>query len=102
MMAGIRGADTRPERAVRSALHRRGFRYRLHARNVPGKPDMVFPAYHAAVFIHGCFWHGHDCRFFRLPDTRREFWERKIGGNRERDLKVRSLLADAGWRQFIV
>jgi DNA mismatch endonuclease (patch repair protein) len=63
---------------------------------------MVFPAYHAAVFIHGCFWHGHDCRFFRLPDTRREFWERKIGGNRERDLKVRSLLADAGWRQFIV
>jgi DNA mismatch endonuclease (patch repair protein) len=102
MMAGIRGADTRPEIAVRKALHRRGLRYRLHPRDVPGRPDLVLPAHRAAVFVHGCFWHGHDCKYFRLPGTRPEFWRAKIARNRARDLDVRALLADSGWRQFVV
>lgn len=102
MMAGIRGRNTRPEIAVRSALHRKGFRFRLHSSRIPGKPDLVLQAYRCAVFVHGCFWHGHDCRFFRLPETRRDFWKAKIEGNRARDAKVRLLLADAGWRQLVI
>ncbi len=74
MMAGIRSTNTRPELAIRKALHAAGFRYRLHPRDVPGKPTWRLPRYRAAVFVHGCFWHGHDCPLFRLPDTRREFW----------------------------
>jgi DNA mismatch endonuclease, patch repair protein len=101
-MAGIRSANTRPELAIRKAVHRRGLRYRLHAKNVSGRPDFVFPARKAAIFVHGCFWHGHDCRFFRLPGTRREFWKTKLLGNRVRDLKVRALLAEAGWRQLVI
>ncbi len=102
MMSGIRSKDTRPEIALRKALHRLGFRYRLHSPAVPGKPDMIFPAYHAAVFVHGCFWHGHDCAFFKAPQTRREFWLKKIARNRARDVLVRNLVAAAGWRQLIV
>lgn len=102
MMAGIRGSNTRPELAVRAALHKKGFRYRLHSSRVPGKPDLVLPAYNCAVFIHGCFWHGHDCRFFRLPDTRRNFWKAKFERNRARDAKVRKLLSKAGWRQLVI
>ena len=82
MMAGIRSTNTRPELAIRKALHAAGFRYRLHPRDVPGKPDMAFARYRAAVFVNGCFWHGHDCPLFRLPDTRREFWSAKIERNR--------------------
>ena len=67
MMAGIRSTNTRPEVTIRKALHAKGFRYRLHLRNVPGKPDMAFPRYRAALFVNGCFWHGHDCHLFRLP-----------------------------------
>jgi DNA mismatch endonuclease (patch repair protein) len=102
MMAGIRGRNTRPELSIRKALHRAGLRYRLHSAQVPGRPDVVFPSRKAAVFIHGCFWHGHDCRFFRLPGTRREFWEAKINRNRDRDALVSAQLADAGWRQLVV
>jgi len=102
MMAGIRDRNTGPELAIRSALHRKGFRYRLHSPRVPGKPDLVFPTHHAAVFVHGCFWHGHDCRFFRLPATRQQFWREKIERNRARDAQVRELLAAAGWRQMVV
>ena len=102
MMAGIRGRNTRPELAVRSILHRRGFRYGLHSSRVPGKPDMLLPAHNAAVFVHGCFWHGHDCRFFRLPETRPEFWKDKIDSNRKRDLVVKNLLSEMGWRQLII
>jgi DNA mismatch endonuclease (patch repair protein) len=102
MMAGIRSTNTRPEMAIRKALHRRGFRYRLHAAGVPGRPDMVFPRYRAAVFVNGCFWHGHDCRFFRLPGTRTEFWRAKIARNRRRDADVAAMLAKAGWRQLTV
>lgn len=102
MMAGIRAKNTRLELAIRKALHRKGFRYRLHSPRVPGMPDIVFPAYKAAVFVHGCFWHGHDCRFFRLPHTRRKFWSAKIARNRQRDAEVAEELKRAGWRRLVV
>jgi DNA mismatch endonuclease (patch repair protein) len=102
MMAGIRSANTRPEITIRKALHAAGFRYRLHPRNVPGKPDMAFMRYRAAVFVNGCFWHGHDCPLFRLPDTRREFWTAKIERNRKRDAEVRRQLQEAGWRTLTI
>lgn len=83
---------------VRCLLHRRGFRFRLHARDLPGHPDIVFPRFHAVVLVHGCFWHGHDCPLFRLPGTRREFWEAKIARNRLNDSRNARALADLGWR----
>lgn len=98
MMAGIRGKNTKPELLVRHSLHAEGFRYRLHAAGLPGKPDMVFPKHRAVVFVHGCFWHGHDCHLFRLPATRTDFWETKIKGNVARDLKAVDALRKAGWR----
>lgn len=98
MMAGIRGKNTQPERTVRRALHALGFRYSLHGKNLPGHPDMVLPAWHTVVLIHGCFWHGHDCRYFKWPTSRAEFWRAKIGGNRARDERVKAALAEAGWR----
>lgn len=97
-MSGIRGKDTKPELLVRKALHAAGFRYRLHERTLPGKPDMVFPKYSAVVFIHGCFWHGHDCHLFRMPSTRTEFWQAKISGNVARDVRATALLRETGWR----
>lgn len=102
MMAGIRGKDTRPEISIRKALHALGFRYRLHPKEVPGRPDLVFPKYRAAVFVNGCFWHGHDCPLYRLPGTRRDFWEAKIARNRARDAEVKNLLQKAGWRQLTI
>lgn len=102
MMSGIRSRNTRPECAIRKALHRAGFRYRLHAAKVPGKPDMVFARYRAAVFVHGCFWHGHDCPAFRLPATRTEFWAAKIAANQKRDAVVAEQLTAAGWRRAVV
>lgn len=99
-MARIRGKDTKPELLVRRALHARGLRYRLHVRALPGRPDMVFPKHRAVILVHGCFWHGHDCSLFRLPGTRREFWEAKIAGNRARDALVLEKLAALGWRVF--
>ena len=98
MMAGIRGKDTQPELAVRSALHARGFRFRLHRRDLPGNPDLVFPKHRAVVFVHGCFWHGHDCHLFRWPKTRPEFWRRKIESNVERDRRRHIELVSSGWR----
>lgn len=97
-MAAIRAKDTKPELLIRRGLHARGFRYRLHVRGLPGKPDLVLPRYRATVFVHGCFWHGHECSLFRWPKTREEFWHEKIGGNRDRDTAVRQRLADTGWR----
>lgn len=102
MMAGIRGKDTQPELLVRRELFRRGLRYRLHARNLPGCPDLVFKKHRAVVFIHGCFWHGHACHLFKTPSTRREFWVTKIGGNRRRDSANVRLLVERGWRVAIV
>ncbi|MHB8422341.1 MAG: very short patch repair endonuclease [Leptospirales bacterium] len=102
MMRGIRSENTKPEIFIRKGLHREGFRYRLHDPKVTGHPDLVFPKYHAVLFIHGCFWHGHDCSLFRYPETRKKFWEEKIRRNRKRDADVRQILTDAGWRIGVV
>lgn len=102
MMAGIRGTNTKPELAIRRGLHAMGLRFRLHAKDVPGRPDLVLPRFRAAVFIHGCFWHGHDCGLFRMPGTRREFWEAKIARNRDRDIEVASALEGIGWRRLTI
>lgn len=101
-MSRIRGRDTAPELLLRKSLHAAGFRYRLHARELPGRPDMVFPRFRAAIFVHGCFWHGHDCPMFKLPGTRQEFWSAKIVGNRQRDQRKASELEAAGWRILTV
>lgn len=98
MMSGIRARDTKPEKLIRSLLHRRGFRFRVNRRDLPGKPDIVFPGRQAVILVHGCFWHGHDCALFRLPGTRTEFWAEKIAGNRNNDARVKQALLDAGWR----
>lgn len=98
MMSGIRGRDTKPELAIRSALHRRGFRFRLHRPDLPGKPDMTFVRYRAVIFTHGCFWHGHGCHLFKWPRTREKFWREKIGSNIERDRLQMAALLDSGWR----
>lgn len=102
MMAGIRGQNTRPELLLRRGLHALGFRFRLHDRALPGRPDLVFPRYRAVLLAHGCFWHGHDCALFRWPATRREFWQAKIEGNRLRDAATLERLAGEGWRCGIV
>lgn len=99
MMAGIRGKGTRPELAVRRALHASGFRFRLHDARLPGRPDIVLPRYHAVVLVHGCFWHRHEgCRLTTVPATRAEFWEEKFAGNVARDARNIALLASTGWR----
>lgn len=98
MMAGIRGIDTKPELAIRSALHRQGFRFRLHRKDLTGRPDLVFSRYRAVMFIHGCFWHGHECHLFRWPRSREDFWREKITTNMERDRRQRADLLDADWR----
>jgi DNA mismatch endonuclease (patch repair protein) len=98
MMSGIRGRNTKPEILIRSLLHRRGFRFRLNARDLAGRPDIVLPRYRAVIFVHGCFWHGHDCHLFKWPQTRPEFWRDKIGRNRANDAKAQAALLEAGWR----
>ena len=102
MMSRIRSENTKPEMLLRKALHKNGFRYRLHDSQIPGKPDLVFQKYHAVLFVNGCFWHGHDCPLFRMPETRNGFWEDKIRKNRERDAVVLKRLEDIGWRMGIV
>ena len=98
MMSGIRAKDTKPEMLIRKMLHGEGFRFRLHVRELPGKPDIVLPRYRAVIFVHGCFWHGHDCPLFKVPATRRDFWLDKINRNRINDLKAVTLLTETGWR----
>lgn len=101
-MSGIRGKNTKPEMLLRRGLHARGLRYRLHAKDLPGSPDMVFPARKAVLFVHGCFWHGHDCHLFRMPASRPDFWRTKIERNREVDLRSVGALRQAGWRVGVV
>jgi DNA mismatch endonuclease (patch repair protein) len=102
MMAGIRGKNTRPELVLRRALHKRGFRYRLHVASLPGKPDMVFPGQHAVIQVNGCFWHCHECHLFKWPSSRVEFWRTKILRNREKDAEASIELVRAGWRVLTV
>lgn len=103
MMAGIRGKNTMPEIAVRKALHHDGFRFRLHSSKLPGRPDIVLPRYHAAVFVNGCFWHGHvGCPYFKVPATRTEFWVEKIATNQNRDRSKREALDTTGWRTAVL
>lgn len=102
MMAGIRARDTQPEMLLRHLLFARGLRYRLHDPKLSGRPDMVFPRYHAVVFVNGCFWHGHECHLFKWPGTNREFWKTKIGRNQERDHVVQKRLTETGWRVLTV
>ncbi len=101
-MAAISGRDTKPELIVRRALHAVGFRFRLHRRDLPGRPDIVFPKYRTVIFVHGCFWHRHDCRYFRWPKTRVEFWRKKIAANVQRDRRNQHCLRDLGWRVEVV
>lgn len=103
MMAGIKGRNTKPELLIRSLLHKKGFRFRLHVKDLPGKPDIVLPKYKSVIFIHGCFWHGHqNCHLFRLPATRTEFWQEKILRNQANDSKAVELLLASSWRVCIV
>jgi DNA mismatch endonuclease (patch repair protein) len=102
MMSSIRSKDTSPELLIRKALFSLGMRYRLHSKELPGKPDLFFPKYRAAVQVHGCFWHGHCCHLFKWPATRPEFWEAKIRGNMERDSRNLQQLEALGYRQLTV
>lgn len=97
-MSGIRGKNTKPELTVRKALHARGFRYRIHCKNLPGNPDLCLPKYRAVIFVHGCFWHGHDCHLFKWPKTRPEFWREKVARNRIVDSVALEKLSAEGWR----
>lgn len=98
-MSRIRDRDTKPEKIVRSLLHRMGYRFRLHRRDLPGSPDIVLPRYHLVVFVHGCFWHRHEgCKYAYVPKSRPEFWKTKFEQNVERDRRVRRELEAEGWR----
>lgn len=104
-MSRVRGKDTKPEMLVRRLLHGMGYRYRLHARDIPGAPDVVFRGRRKAIYVHGCFWHRHpdpDCKLARLPKSRREFWVPKLEGNRRRDLENQQRLIDMGWDYLLV
>jgi len=102
LMARIRGRNTAPELTVRRLLHAMGYRFRLHAGELPGKPDIVFRSRRIAVFVHGCFWHRHDCGLAYFPKTRREFWQRKFEGNVVRDRRTKHELEAAGWHVVVV
>lgn len=102
MMAAVRGKDTAPERAVRSALFSAGYRYRLHRRDLPGSPDIVLPRYRTAVFVNGCFWHGHDCPRGRRPGSNVKFWNVKLDRTLARDRASRAALEAVGWTVTIV
>ena len=102
MMSSVRAKNTKLEMEVRCRLFAMGFRYRLHGKNLPGTPDMVFPKYRAVVFVHGCFWHYHGCHLSTLPNTRRSWWKKKLEGNRKHDSDVVSELKDLGWRILVI
>ena len=102
MMAGIKSKNTRGEIAVRKGLHKLGFRYQLHRKDLPGKPDLVFPKHHAVIFVNGCFWHAHGCHIFKWPSTRVEFWKEKIGANKIRDERNIQACESLGWKVLVV
>lgn len=103
VMRAVKGADTAPERLVRRLLWAEGYRYRLNVRALPGAPDIVLRSRNAAIFVHGCFWHGHACkRGARLPKANKDYWRAKIGANRERDIRNVAALKTASWRTLII
>jgi DNA mismatch endonuclease, patch repair protein len=102
MMASIKGKNTKPEITVRKALHAAGLRFRIHGTKLPGTPDIVLPKYKTVVFVHGCFWHGHECAAFRWPKTRKAFWKMKIDGNVARDKLAQQQLESKGWCSLVV
>ena len=102
MMSGVRAKNTSPEIFIRQGLHALGFRFRLHAKDIPGKPDIVLPKHRALIIVHGCFWHGHGCRYCKTPKTNTAFWQEKIQGNKLRDNRILQLQLDAGWRCLVV
>lgn len=101
-MSRIRGRNTKPERAVRSLVHRMGFRFRLHSADLPGRPDLVFRSRRKVIFVHGCFWHQHSCKRGTRPKTNRAFWAEKLERNRARDEDVATELGRLGWRSLVV
>jgi DNA mismatch endonuclease (patch repair protein) len=105
-MSRIRGKNTKPEKEVRSILHRMGYRFTVNGpknKSLPSRPDIVMPKYRTVIFVHGCFWHGHvNCAHFRLPETRRAWWKQKIGANQARDLRAKNALRAMGWKVVIV
>jgi DNA mismatch endonuclease (patch repair protein) len=102
MMSSVRSKDTRFETEIRRRIFEKGFRYRLHRRDMPGTPDIVFPKYHAVILLHGCFWHLHGCARSKLPKTRTKWWKEKLETNRRRDYAVLQQLADLNWRVMVV
>ncbi len=103
VMRAVKSADTKPEIAIRKALHALGYRYRLHVKNLPGKPDLIFPKHRAVIFVHGCFWHGHSCkRGRRVPKTNTDYWLEKVARNKARDRKNTAALKKLGWRIITV
>ena len=101
-MAAIKGANTKPEELVRKYLFSKGFRYRKNVRKLPGSPDVVLPKYKTAIFVNGCFWHRHDCKWFRWPKSNADFWKNKIESNVERDNRNYNLLKEEGWNVIVV
>lgn len=102
-MSRIKGKDTKPELIVRTLLHRMGYRFRLHRKDLPGKPDIVLPKYRTVIFVHGCFWHRHKgCKFAYIPKSRVEFWQKKFKENVQRDKKKQAELKKAGWKVIII
>ena len=102
MMSGIKGKNTKPELLIRRGLHQQGFRFRLHDSKLAGKPDLVLKKFNAVIFVHGCFWHRHDCHLFKWPKSRTDFWRKKINKNYDNDQKVIKTLSSLGWRICIV
>ena len=103
IMSKIKGKDTKPEKVVRSLLHQMGYRFRLHRRDLPGNPDIVLPKYKKIIFVHGCFWHGHeDCPRAKRPSTNKKFWDEKLSKNIERDKKNQCELGKLGWQLLVV
>ncbi|WP_319506045.1 very short patch repair endonuclease [uncultured Methanolobus sp.] len=101
-MSQIKGKDTKPEMIVRKWLWNNRYRYRLHQKNLPGKPDIVFPGKKKAIFVNGCFWHKHDCKYFKWPKSNTEFWNQKIEGNVKKDAENYSKLVSQGWKYLVI
>lgn len=103
IMSKVKGEDTKPEMKVRRYLHSKGFRYRLHQKSLPGSPDLVFKKYNAIIFVNGCFWHGHEnCKYAKLPKSRKSYWKNKISKNKKRDKKAINNLLNNSWRVLVI